>query len=261
MTEDNKQDIQELIRDHIQAIKDVGPKEAIQGDPFYLEKEKIIIAKEIDINLNKLINYHKKLFLFLKIIRSQVSDITEKTYISAIYLTLCNLFEFWNSFFILSKNGKGIQAASLLRTIKEGNMQIDLLVAEALKGCDSLLNKWFEGEILTHGTGREKVSKFIGETKSEAGDEFKQLSSKLYQMESQASHNSYESILECVSPFTEDYDFDGYSNNFRALSWTKYAFGSMEATNISLKGVFHYLKDNNSYKELSDILSDQKNKY
>lgn len=261
MREDNKKDIQSLINDHKTAIKDYGPKKAIKDDPFYLEKDRILTAKEIAISLESLTNYYQKLFPFLNKIKSHIPDITEQTHIAAIYLTLCNVFEFWSSFFILLKNGKGTECACLLRTIKEGNMQVDLLVTEALKGVNIELNKWFSGEILSHGIGREKLSKFIGESKSENGNEFKELSTKIYQMESQAAHNSYESILECVSPFTEDYDFDGYSNNFRASTWGKYAIGSMEATNISLKGVFEYLKDNESYKALSEILSNQNIKY
>lgn len=261
MREDNKKDIQLLIDDHKAAIKDGGPKKAIKDDPFYLEKDRALIAKEIAISLEILINYYQTLFSFLSKIKSHIQDITEQTHIAAMYLTLCNVFEFWSSFFILLKNGKGIECACLLRTIKEGNMQVDLLVTDALKKVDADLNKWFSGEILSHGVGRKKLSKFIGESKTEDGDEFKELSTKTYQMESQAAHNSYESILECVSPFTEDYDFDGYSNNFRASTWAKYAIGSMESTNISLKGVFEYLKDNKFYKELSEILSNQNIKY
>ena len=91
MREDNKKDIQSLINGHKIAIKDRGPKKAIEDDPFYLEKDRISIAKEIAISLETLTNYYKKLFPFLGKIKSHISDVTEQTHIAAIYLTLCNV--------------------------------------------------------------------------------------------------------------------------------------------------------------------------
>jgi hypothetical protein len=261
MTEQSKNLLREHIKGQIESIKNVQPKIELQINPSLLVEDNIVDKEEISNLLIKLRRYYDELFPLLKKIKNHITDITEKTHICAVYLTLCNVFNFWNSFFILAEQGRGIEAGSLLRVIKEGNMQADLFITEAMQGNRAQLDRWLEGEIMTHGEGRKKVSNFMEIISPNTGDEFKILSTQTYQIESQAAHNAYEAILENVSPFTEDYDFDGYSNYFHTISWIKYAHGSLQGTNITLKGVYIYLKDNESHEKLDEILIRLKTNY
>ena len=61
--------------------------------------------------------------------------------------------------------------------------------------------------------------------------------------------------MELVSPFTEDYDFDGYNGYLRTISWLRYASGSLEATNIAVKMVYSIvINDEKAFKEINKIL-------
>lgn len=255
MQEASKKIIEKAIISNREAIKQNGPKMDLLQNPDMLlihnAKDKI----QINLLLSQLQKQLSELLPFVKKIKLHIVDITENTHICAIYLLLCNVFDVWLSFFILAKEGKSSAAGSLIRVIKEGIMQVDLFSTEALKGDYTNLNKWFGGEIIEHGKGREKVSNFLeGNLLAQEGS-LKNLSTHIYQIESQASHNAYETILESVSPFSEDYDFDGYTEYYRTIAWLRYAVGSLEATNITLKMVYTtVINDEEAWKKLDDIL-------
>mgnify|MGYP001588103487 CR=1 FL=1 len=60
-------------------------------------------------------------------------------------------------------------------------------------------------------------------------------------------------VLESVSPFTEDFDFDGYTGFYRIISWLR--AGSLTTTNITLKLVYSSVINNKEYvAKLNEIL-------
>jgi len=85
--------------------------------------------------------------------------------------------------------------------------------------------------------------------------EIEGMAKKIYHMESLVIHGSYISMLESVSPFTEDFDYDGRTQYFRTSKGLDYAKGTMDAMNISLKLVYGQLiQDGKRYKQLDEIL-------
>lgn len=89
---------------------------------------------------------------------------------------------------------------TLLRTIDEALMQCNLFANNAMKNDKTFLEKWFAGEIVKHSTTRKELNEYL--------PGFDTLTAYVYQMESQVSHNSYLSVLENISPVTQDFDFD-----------------------------------------------------
>ena len=255
MQERSRVMVEDVIKSNRDGIKAKGAKVELENNPSMLTTDKAQDEESIRKLLIKLRAQYNELFPYVKKLKNYIADITEETHICAIYLLLCQVFNIWESFFILSEAGKSSSIGGLIRMIKEGDMQVQLFVTEASENSRVNLNKWFKGEIITHGEGRDKVSKFIEKGTPVSGDNLKDLSAHIYQMESQASHNAYTSILELVSPFTEDYDFEGYCGYYRTVIWLKYAFGSLEFTNITLKMVYlNIVKDQGAYKEINKIL-------
>ena len=165
------------------------------------------------------------------------------------------MFNLWNSLFLLAEKGESSGLGSLIRVIKEGNMQIELFALEATEKNRYNLDRWFSGQIIEHVKGRKKVAEFFKNSLPNNDVDLEKLSSHIYQMESQASHNAYTSILELVSPFFEDYDFDGYSSCYRTIAWLRYASGSLETTNVTLKLIYStVINDEESYKKIDEIL-------
>lgn len=197
--------------------------------------------------------HHKELLPFVKKIKSNIADITESTHICAIYLLLCHVFDNWNSFFLLIENGRHSVAGSLLRMIKEADMQIRLFVAEFSDGDRTNLDKWLRGDIVGHVTGRKKINKDLEKVFPQIDGE--KLDAHIYQVESQVPHNSYSSMLESISPFTEDFDFEGYTGFYRASVWARYATMSLVGTNISMKAVYmKVIRDKADLVKLNKIL-------
>lgn len=243
MQEETKEKIKNLIEDFKKRLKNPEPKKFLIIFPNTINDTKVIKKLEIDHLLVQLDNQYKELLPFVKQIKLSVGDITEQTFVCAVYLLLCRVFDNWESIFILAQKGKSPAIGNTIRAIKEALMQIELFSIDSSNTDRTNLDKWFSGEIITHSTGREKFS------------EVKDLSAHIYSIESQVSHNGYASILESMSPYTEDYDFDGYTGYHRTIAWLKYAIGSMETTNIAMKFVYlHIIKDKDAYQKLNEIL-------
>lgn len=249
-----KNKIKTLIENTQKRLKDSEPKKALNIYPNILtdiQKEKEL---EIDYLLTQLDNQYKELLPFVKKIKLSISDITEQTFICATYLLLCRIFDNWESIFILAKNGKSSAIGDIIRPIKEGLMQVKLFSIDSSDMNRTNLDKWFSGDIITHGVGREKFTKFYKKENLE-GENINDLSTQVYSIESQVPHNGYASILESISPFTEDYDFNGCTSYHRTVAWLKYAIGSLESTNIAMKFVYSdIMKDMDGYQKLSEIL-------
>ncbi len=256
MQEETRKKVEQVIEDNKRSIKSSRPKEAFLRNPAtpQLIKEREVL--EIHELINKLRNYHAELLPFVTRLKTRINDIVEPTHICAIYLLLCHVFENWNAVFLLIENGKSAAAGNLLRMIKEAVMTVRLFSVEMAQGQRTHLDKWLSGEIITHGIGRERVSEYYDQVSPVPGVDLKKLNTHIYQVESQASHNAYATILESISPFTEDFDFDGYTGIHRSLGWLRYAEGSLTATNIALKGVYVNLEnDENLYSRVNNILN------
>lgn len=249
MQELTYQNITYVIESLKKSVKKGLPKDRWAADPNLRKSLLADHKSEIHAVLIKLRQHHKELLPFVKKIKLQISDITESSYPCALYLLLCQLFENWNSFFILIENGKSAAAANLLRMNEEAIELVNLFTADFYAEKDANLKKWFNGKIIDQSTCRERLGKSAIYPQLDQ----KKLSAHIYQMESQASHNGYSTILESISPFTEDFDFDGYSQFFHSLTWLK--LGSLCSTNIALKGVYEFgFKSNGDFKKLDEIL-------
>jgi len=237
MQEETKDKIKNLIEDLKKRLKNPKPKKFLMFFPNTLTDTKIVKKLEINHLLAQLDNQHKELFPFVKQIKLSIGDITEQTFVCAVYLLLCRVFDNWKSIFMLSQEGKSPAIGNTIRAIKEALMQIELFSVDSSNMDRTNLDKWFSGDIIAHSIGREKFS------------EVKDLSKQVYSIESQISHNGYVSVLESISPYTED---TGYH---RTIALLKYAIGSMETTNIAMKFVYLYImKDKDAYQKLDEIL-------
>jgi hypothetical protein len=211
--------------------------------------------EEIDLLLSDLKLYFDDLFPFLRNIKNSIKDITEETHLCAIYLTLSTAFYNWSAFFLLVANTKHAAAGGLLRQIKEAIMQVNLFVIENADNSRFHLDKWYKGEIITHGAGRESVSAEYNRFMTENRVDLKSLETHLYQVESQVAHNAYATMLESINPITEDFEFDGPTCVHRTLSYLNYAKGSFASMNIAMKAVFlKSLHNEDIYNQLENIL-------
>jgi hypothetical protein len=99
------------------------------------------------------------------------------------------------------------------------------------------------------------TNEFYDEHSPNSNIDFKKVEAHVYQMESHHAHNSYASILECINPCTEDYDFEGFTGFYRTKFALEYSRGTMTATNIALGTVYSFLlKDLDSSKKINKIL-------
>lgn len=253
--------MQELTRDRINvviqsnksAIKNPNAKIALGRNHSLLSDRQEVNKDQIKKTLLVRRDQHSELLPFVKKIKLHIGDITESTHVCAIYILLCHIFENWNSLFILAEQGKNSAVANLLRMIKEGVAMVELFTMEFAKGESTNLDKWFSGEIIGQEICRKMAGEFAKEYSPCQEVNVKELDAHIYQMESQASHNSYLSVLELVSPFTEDFDFDGYTGFVRTCAWIKY--GSLASTNIALKLVYQLLtRDKKDLERLDKIL-------
>lgn len=254
MNEETKKDKDFLIADNKRAIKNPKAKDALRENPNLVEEDKESSKMEIAIKLPLLEQYFNELLPFIKNLRNYVGDITEETFVCAVYLSLSHACQDWRSLFTLAKVGD-YGSFAFVRLIKEVIAQSDLFVLNSRKSEHKNLKKWFAGEIVGHGECRDAQDKFMQENGMTA-DEIKDMAKRIYHMESLLIHGSYISMLESVSPFTEDFDYDGRTQYFRTSKGLDYAKGTMDAMNISLKLVYGQLVgDKEKYEQLDKILT------
>lgn len=254
MNEDSKKDIAFLISDNRRAIKNPLAKEAFKRNPNIISQDTEKSKQEIQQILPLLENHFRELLPFIKDLKGYVSDITEETYICAIYLLLSHASQDWISLFNLAKIGD-YGSFAFIRLIKEVTALSDLFTLDFTKKEKKNIEKWFSGGIIGHAICREARNEFVGKDGMVSDDKMKKMDTKIYQMESLVVHGSYVTMLESVSPFTEEFDFDGRTQYFRTSKGLLYAKGTMDAMNITLKFVYGFIiKDNRKYKQLDDIL-------
>lgn len=255
MHEQTKNDIKLIIDDNHQKIKSPKPKIALKQNPNLLKDRREKDVVQINEMLDSLQNQNDELLPFIKALKNKIPDITAETHLTAIYLLLCYNAQTWQSLFLLAKNGFYSQTMTLIRMIKESLMLCDNFALEFKNNINESLKKWFSGSIVSHSVGRNNMSQFIEEYSTYPNLDVKQLQTHIYQMESLIPHNSYASMLENISPFTENFDFEGYTGFYRTLSALKYAMGTMSTFAITLKGVYLILlNDPTSYDKINEIL-------
>lgn len=254
MNEKTKKDKAFLIADNRRAIKSLEAKKALKEDPNLIEKDKERSRMEIALKLPTLEQYFSELLPFIKNLRGYVQDITEETFICAVYLSLSHACQDWKSLFSLARNGD-YGSFAFVRLIKEAIALSDLFVLDSRKNKHKHLSEWFKGEIVGHGACRIAQDEFMQEG-GMVVDEMKNIASHIYQMESLVIHGSYISMIESVSPFTEDFDYDGRTQYSRTNNGLDYAKGVMDAMNINLKLVYGQLiGDKEKYEQLDKILT------
>lgn len=248
-----KKDKAFLIADNRRAIKSLEAKKALAENPNLIEEDKERSKMEIALKLPALEQYFNELLPFIKNLRSYVQDITEETFVCAIYLALSHACQDWRSLFSLARNGD-YGSFAFVRLIKDAIALSDLFVLDARKNESKHLKEWFSGEIVNHGAFRVAQDEFMQESGLEA-DVMKNMASHIYQMESLVIHGSYISMIESISPFTEDFDHEGRTQYFRTSKGLDYAKGTMDAMNISLKLVYgQFVGDKEKYEQLDKIL-------
>ena len=255
MSSETKKTVSFLIKQLKEKINSPDPKNHLEQYPNYQEDTKITGKIEIDNHLKKLKGRHKELLPFVKLIKREVSNITDTKIVSAVYLLLCYNFQTWESLFLLSKKGQYSSIMTLIRKLKETSMLIQHFVLENRAGKNRDLKKWFSGEVITHSKGRESSSRFAEEDGLFPDLDWKRMEAHIYQMESLTPHASYVSVLECINVFEEDFDFKGFAGYRRTISALRYANGTMTNINITLKGVYRFLlEDHANYDKLDAIL-------
>jgi len=255
MLDQTKKDIEFHIKNNHQAIKDQRPKIALKNNPNLLENIKRKDINEINNLLNTLQNQNNELIPFIKAIKTKIPDITAQTHLCAVYLLLCLSLQTWQSLFLLAKNGFYSQIMTIIRMIEELTMLSNNFTLEFKNNSDEALKKWFSGIIISHGIGRDAVSQFIEEGSTFQNIDTKQLQAHIYKIESLTPHCAYGSLLENISPFTEDFDFEGFTGFRRTTSMLRCAIGPMSSFTITLKGVYLILlNDHDSYNKIDQIL-------
>ena len=249
MSEFTKKVIKEAIESNLKAVKSNRPKLLLKNDPELLEKKFIKTNLDIERQLSELVKHYNELLPFVKAIKYQINDITEKTHYCAVYLVLCQAMNYWKSIFLLLKNGESSTIQLTNRAIKEALSLAELFSCEFHNKKDNFLKKWFLGEIIKNKEHRDVIESLVGEI---AGN----INKDLYRMESHPVHVSYVSVIELISPFTEDYDFEKYTKFQRTFLNFRYLKGSMDRTNIALKYVYNFLlRDKAGCDQLDKILT------
>lgn len=254
MNKDAKEKVKFLINDNRRAIKNPFPKLVLKANPNLLIQDREKSRKEISDTLAVIESYYGELVPFIKNLREYVKDITEETHICAVYLLMSHAIQDWKSTFLLARSGD-IGSWTFIRLIKESSALADLFVLEARSNEKKYMEKWFSGEVIGHASCRDAHEKFFKEQEKNKDIDIKKMASEIYHMESLVIHSSYSTMLESVSHFSEDFDYDGRTQYFRTSKMLPYAKGSMESMNISLKLIYLFLiKDPGAYESLDKIL-------
>ncbi len=218
MHEETKNILSTVIESNLKAIKDPRPKLALLYDPNLL----IELMQENQVWIEFYIDNTRKVLItlrsYLENIKSTINDITEQTHIVAIYLLLSSTFYEWDSFLNLASSWKYSSAYTILRKINEAIDQVELFIHDCRDQEDKNIQDWFSGKIIGNELSRKRID---AEMEKISEIDVKWLLSHLYQVESNPSHNGYSSILELVSPFTEDFDHTWPTWFHRTLSLVK----------------------------------------
>jgi hypothetical protein len=244
-----------LLNNIKQTIKSPDAKKALIANPSIQKELQLENELQIATYLNLLKARHQELSSYVRLLKDHISDVTDKSLLAAVYLLLSYNLHIWESLFILAPKGQYSAILTLIRMLKEISMLAQHFVLEERQGKRIDLDRWFSGEFVNHSAGRESFSIFAKEDGAYPDLDVKKLQAHLYQAESLTPHSAYVSVLDTVSPFTEDVDFEGYKGFSRTTSALRYANGTMTDLNLALKMVYGIvLRDSDGYMNLDEIL-------
>lgn len=252
-----KEKIDKILVGHKRAIKNPLAKAALAHDPSLPKRDREIDGLEIQNAVKRSISQYSELLPFVKGIKKHIKDITEETVICAVYLLLCRAFQDWKSLLLLLHAGMNAPALTILRKVKEAADVAELFIMDTDKGTRTNLEKWFAGKLLTPSDTHKSRGEFGEKYDPDNSDvDLAKMKSHIYQMESQAAHNGYVSILESVSPFSEDFDFDGYTDTHYARESARHVEASMTEMALALRLTYSLLlKDGTGVEAIKGIIA------
>ena len=251
MHEKVKNDISHIINDNIRAIKNPYTKLELLQNPNILKELEQDYKNEIESLMLELEKQYNDIIPFIKDLKKYVKDITEQTFFSAIYLLSNSILSIFSSIKILANKWEYISIMTLLRKLDEAATLCNLFSIECNENNPNNLNKWFSWKIINHKIWREKTDKLP----EWINVDFEALQSYLYQMTSQAAHNWYSSLLESISPFTEEYD-NKLTWYYRTISALKMTLWWITEFIIALKWIYLFIiKDSVTYDKLDLLLN------
>lgn len=247
-----QRDIAYLIADNCSKIKNPYTKLESLNNPNWSRDLKHEYFGQITSLLKSLEDQYVDLVPFVKDMRWKISDITEHTAVCAVYLLLCSVLRIWDSIFLLAKSGHYSSVMSLLRMMDEALTQCNLFAFDFQEWKHVNLDTWFSGEIITNKIWREKMWALH----EDWGVDVYSMTTYIYGMESQIAHSGYVGMIENISPFNEDFDFDGPTGYYRTV-WALWSgLNHMTEFNIALKWAYLLiLKDHAGYDKIDLILS------
>lgn len=246
-----KADISLHIKDNLESIKNPLPKLEYSLNQWILDIYMKKHISEIDLLLKRLKQELLEISPYIKDLRWHINDISEETAINANYLIFSSVIQKFHSIIILANEWQYSSIIILLRNIEEGILQCNVFSQEYFNNENENLRNWYLWKIISHSVWRELISSTINSDDTD----IKGLKSYIYQMTSQFAHNWYVSVLESISPYTEDFDIDWVTPYYRTISSLKSAFRSMDNLVIALKSSYMYLlKDFSKYDEIDRIL-------
>ncbi|PIZ96397.1 MAG: hypothetical protein COX80_01410 [Candidatus Magasanikbacteria bacterium CG_4_10_14_0_2_um_filter_33_14] len=256
---------QKYIHEHIFDLKEFissdMAKKALKQDILIRTHQKNLDIAQIKKHIAILKKRRDKLFPYLKLLKNNIPDILDETFESACYLINAQIFKLWDTIFILGEQGNNVSLMVIIRAIKEYNMLLNFFALECKDDKkDNELKKWFNGHLIMHGDGREKIKSLMKDDDAfneTDADNHKNLGTHVYKIESALAHPSYVSVLENIDPFTKDYDFELFVGINRCVSALEYAYGTLNNTILAMSAVFGFVFDDlNSYKELNTLFDE-----
>lgn len=227
MHEETKKWLNEIIQSNRLAIKNPGAKRFMKINPDYIADLTNENQENIDIAIIELREQINQLKPFILRIKGNVIDITEETPTCASYLLLCSILNEWESLLLLAQQWKYSSVSTILRKINEAIDICDLFAFDTKNWIVKNIQSWFSWGTIQNQLTREAHDKA---TPIEAWIDVATLCSHIYQMESHWAHNGYASILENISPFAEDFDFNwptGLHRTVSALKSAKYCMTNL----------------------------------
>lgn len=251
-----KEKIDKILAGHKRAIKNPLAKVALARDPSMRKRDREIDSLAIQGAVKKSVEQYSELLPFVKGIKKHIKDIVEETVICAVYLLMCRAFHDWKALLLLLHAGMNAPALTVLRKIKEAVDIVDLFIMDADKNTSKNLEKWFSGKLLTPSDTHKSREEFEEKYSPNSDVDLVKMKSHIYQMESQSAHNGYVSILESVSPFSEDFDFDGYTDTHYARESARHIEASMTELALALRLTYSVLlKDGMGVEKIKGIIA------
>lgn len=254
MHEKTKIDVEKVIKSNIDAIKNPYTKLEFKENPNILQEIQIKSKKDLNKEVLKIDSHLKNILPYIDFLHNFFIDITDWSIFSSIYLLLLSVFTDFKTVLMLAKEWRYTAIMTLIRKIDEALLQIDLFGIEYSKKESKYLEKWLSWKIISHSDCRKEIAKTF-ESYNTPDVDTDALQSHIYQMISQVSHNSYASMLENISPFTEKVDFEWPTSYHRTLSSIKFTNQKIDSVFVTLKWVYLFvINDDKKYDEIDLLL-------